>query len=379
MTALGDVIEIDDQTVLVLGQKLDFEHNQPDAANALVHRTGDTLVLVDTGVSAPFREALKAATARVGQWSRLVLLTTHGHTDHVGNNDLVDELHRELGVPVEHYVPAHDVAMMLDPVAYWDRAFSRVVGVVPLPAPPLLAAKKVVSLFQPMNPFGATTQLYEQRPLECIQIGTVRFSGWTFGDGAVRVLRSQGHCAGHVIVHLRDSKVVHLGDDGNGPCGPMPDADQFKIQNILGAVAALFDQGEADVLTDGHTFTVRSKAEALPYLDGLLDQAAKLQHAALALVDTGKPVQADEFTARFADAVAKLTDGGANPNPIFTGMMSINQLGELGLHADGKHEDTTWSRPALVNPEPVQGMPHGLAVIPAAAAMLRWKLHHNDR
>ena len=36
-------------------------------------------------------------------------------------------------------------------------------------------------------------------------------------------------------------------------------------------------------------------------------------------------------------------------------------------------------RPALVDPEPVSGVPHGLAVLPAAAAMLRWKLHGNNR
>jgi hypothetical protein len=43
VTALGDVIEIDDRTALVLGQELDFEHDQPDVANALLHRSGDTL------------------------------------------------------------------------------------------------------------------------------------------------------------------------------------------------------------------------------------------------------------------------------------------------------------------------------------------------
>ena len=379
MTALGDVIEIDDRTALVLGQELDFAHDQPDVANALLHRSGDTLVLVDTGVTLRFREALKAATRRVGEWGRLVVLTTHGHPDHVGNNDLADELHRELGVPVEHHVPARDLAQMLDPVAYWEHSFSRIAGVVPLPAPPSLAAHKIVSLFAPMRPFGATTRLYEQRPLERIRIGPVRFTGWTFADGAVRVLRSQGHCAGHVIVHLRDSKVVHLADEANGPCGPMPDADQFKIQNTLGAVATLFEQGEADVLTDGHTFSVRRAGEVVPFLDGLLDQAGELQAAAAALVDTGNPVRPDAFAARFAAAVAELTSGGANPNPIFTGMMAVNQLGELGLRPDGKHEDAAWSRPALVDPEPVSGMPHGLAVLPAAAAMLRWKLHGNDR
>jgi hypothetical protein len=42
--ALGDVLEIDDRTVLVFGQALDVAHDKPDAANALAHRAGSTPV-----------------------------------------------------------------------------------------------------------------------------------------------------------------------------------------------------------------------------------------------------------------------------------------------------------------------------------------------
>ena len=45
---LGDLVEIDDRTVLVIGQELDVAHEQPDVGHALVHRAGEYLVLVDT-------------------------------------------------------------------------------------------------------------------------------------------------------------------------------------------------------------------------------------------------------------------------------------------------------------------------------------------
>ncbi|MEU2428358.1 MBL fold metallo-hydrolase [Streptomyces sp. NPDC007861] len=351
MTALGDLIEIDDRTVLVLGQGLDFDHDQPDVANALVHRVGDTLVLVDTGVTAAFRAALREAAGRVGRWSRALVLTTHGHPDHVGNNDLADELADERGVPVEHYVPAPDLDQMRDPASYWTRSLERIAGVGPLPAPEL-AGSKVVSLFQPLRPFGATTRTYEQRPLERIRIGSLRCTGWTFADGAVRVLRSQGHCAGHVIVHLRDAGVLHLSDEGNGPCGAMADADQLKIQTALGAVALLFEEGAATVLTDGHTFAVRRGGEVVSYLDGLLEQAAALQEAALGLTGESGQVRPGAFTTRYAEAVAGLGVGGANPNAVFTAMMAVNQLRELGLRPESGGVDAPWSRPVLQNPAP---------------------------
>ncbi|MFI6150374.1 MBL fold metallo-hydrolase [Streptomyces sp. NPDC051109] len=343
MAALGELIGIDDRTVLVLGQELDVERGQPDVGNALVHRAGDTLVVVDTGVTAAFRAALREAMDRVGPWSRALFLTTHGHPDHVANNDLADEL----GVPVEHCVPAPDLDQMRDPDSYWVRSFERIAGAAPLP-PPALAGPRLVSLFQPYRPFGATTRTYEERPLERIRIGSARFTGWTFAHGAVRVLRSQGHCAGHVIVHLRDSGVLHLSDEANGACGAMADADQLKIQSVLGAVALLFEEGEAAFLTDGHTFAVRRGAETVvPYLDGLLEQAAALQAAALELAGGDGPVRPGEFTARYAEACAELGAGGANPSVMFTAMMAVNQLRELGLRPESAEADAPWSRPAL--------------------------------
>ena len=146
--ALGDIVEIDGRTVLVLGQELDIDKGRPDAGNALLHRVEDTLFLVDTGVTKEFRDALTRAIERVGPWQKLVLLTTHGHVDHIGNNDLPDEWAATRDITVEHYVPAYDVPQMVDPQRYWKATFDRVVGVTPLPAPPSLVANTVVSLFQ---------------------------------------------------------------------------------------------------------------------------------------------------------------------------------------------------------------------------------------
>lgn len=378
-TPLGTTVEIDDRTVLVTGQELDVAHEQPDVGHALVHRTGDTLVLVDTGVTEAFRAALKGAVDRVGPWSRLLLLTTHGHTDHVGNNDLVDELAAERGVPAEHYVPARDLAQMAHPVTYWERAFAGISGVAPMPAPPALSARKVVSLFQPLHPFGATTQAYEERPLERLALGPVRMTGWSFADGAVRVLRSQGHTAGHVVVHLRDAGLVHLGDEANGGCGAMPDADQLKLQTVLGAVATAVGEGAVTTVTQAHDATVRRGADAVAHLDELVDQGVALQEAALDVTAGHEAVDPHRFTEDITRRLAEIGGGGPNPNPVFTGMMSVNLLAEIGLHPDHEHGDRPWFRPAREDPAPVAGMPHGLALLPAAAAMAGWKLRGRDR
>ncbi|ODU28459.1 MAG: hypothetical protein ABT15_30945 [Pseudonocardia sp. SCN 73-27] len=70
--------------------------------------------------------------------------------------------------------------------------------------------------------------------------------------------------------------------------------------------------------------------------------------------------------------------GEATPDAMFTAM-STNQLREIGLRPESGASDAPWSRPALDNPAPVDGMPHGLRLVPAAAAMLWWKLEGRDR
>lgn len=133
----------------------------------------------------------------------------------------------------------------------------------------------------------------------------------------------------------------------------MADADQLKIQTVLGAVALLFKEGEAALLTDGHTFAVRRGAEVASHLDGLLEQATALQEAALRLTRDSRQVRPSAFTTRYAEAVAELGASGVNPNAMFTAMTAVNQLRELGLRPESGGVDAPWSRPTLQNPAPV--------------------------
>jgi hypothetical protein len=66
---------------------------------------------------------------------------------------------------------------------------------------------------------------------------------------------------------------------------------------------------------------------------------------------------AERFRRRYADALVEIGVGGANPNPIFTGMMAANQLREIGLRPESGGVDAPWSRPSLDNPAVVAAMP----------------------
>ena len=67
----------------------------------------------------------------------------------------------------------------------------------------------------------------------------------------------------------------------------------------------------------------------------------------------------------------------AAPNPVFAAMIAVNELREAGLVR--RQREGSWDRPTLTNPAPVSAKPHGLAMVPAAAEMLRWKLRRAPR
>ena len=354
-TTLGTVQRIDDRTVLVLGQDLNVAANQPDVANVLLHRVGRTLFMIDTGVTVEFRAAVKNAVDLVGQWDRLVVLITHGHPDHVGNNDLADELAHERGIPAEVLVPAADLRQMQNPQAYWKSQLDRVPGLAPLPASPGLAAVKITSLFEPYHPFSDHTHTDEQTPPEAIIIGSRRFVGWTFADGAVAVLRSQGHCAGHVVAYLRDNKLLHIGDEVNGPCPVMADADQHKLTEIHTAALALINNGAITHLTDGHTFTVRDAATAATRLRQLLDHSLALQTAATDLTDGQAHIRGADFAAGLTRCYDELGVHSANPNPVFLGMMAAAHLQRLGYTRNAL--STEWHAPHFTARSPHPSRP----------------------
>lgn len=321
---------------------------QPDVCNVIVHRTGDLLVIVDSGVTSTIRDAIRSAAEDLAPWSKILLLTTHGHVDHVGNNDIVKDLGAELNPSdVRHFVSVHDVDQYHDDgLSYWTTSLARISGLVPGFEDPAAAARGLISMFQPFVPITEITRTYEELPLEHLRIGSQHMSGWSFGDGAVQVIRTRGHCAGQVIVHLPEARLLHLSDEPNGPCGAMHDANQMNIFAAAAQALTLVETGGVDFVTEGHAFDVFDRPTAARRLTALLDQASALDGAAQELL-TDEIDDLPAFVEAFVARAQQIGVAGANPNPMFFTMMAIAKLRELGLVAKGEGSQQTWSRPVL--------------------------------
>ena len=345
---LGEQIEIDARTRLIMGQELDMRARQPDVCNVIVHRAGDVLVLIDSGVTSTIRDAIRSAAEDIAPWSKILLLTTHGHPDHVGNNDIVKDLGAQLDrADVRHFVSAHDAGQYQDNgLSYWTTSLKRVSGLVSGFEDPVAAARRLLGMFQPMVPITDITRTYEELPMEHLRVGSLHMSGWSFADGAVQVIRTHGHCAGQVVVHLPKARLLHLSDEPNGPCGAMHDASQMNIFAALAQVLTLVETDAVGLVTEGHRFEVYDRPAAAEQLSQLLDQAAALDAATQELLTEGIDDVA-AFVNSFAASSQELGVQGANPNPMFSTMMAMAKLRELGLVATGEGSNQRWSRPVL--------------------------------
>ena len=325
----GEIVEVAPNVELVGGRPLDIQKGEVDVANALLYKSGSTLVVVDTGGTAGFVRYLDAAAKRLMPFDRAVLVNTHGHADHVGNNAWIDTL----GVPAEHFISAHDLTLMRDQIGYFSRAFDEVGPYIPDAPPGRVFAQQLIDLFGGLHTETRSLTLLELLPLVPIDIGGTSWDGWSLLDGNVLVLRTSGHTAGHVAVYLPGPKLLHLADETTGFYQTFPDADAAANLLTLQRAANAVRSGAVTALTDGHSFSIHRGDEAVAFLTGLINGAIAYDAAVTRVLNE----HADGIT--IADLVSELAGApemanaprGANDIPIFKYMQIVNKLRELGI------------------------------------------------
>lgn len=325
----GDIIEVAPNVELVGGRPLDIQQGEIDVANALLYKSDSTLVVIDTGGTAGFIQYLNAAAKRLMPFDRAVLINTHGHADHVGNNAWIDKL----GVPAEHFISAHDLTLMRDQVGYFTDAFDEVGPYLPDAPPGRVFAQQLIDLFGGLDTETKSLTLFESLPLAPIDIGGTSWDGWSLLDGNVLVLRTSGHTAGHVAVYLPGPKVLHLADETTGFYQTFPDAAAAANLLTLQRAANAVRNGAVTALTDGHSFSIHRGDEAVAFLTGLINGAIAYDTAVTRVLNE----HADGITV--ADLVSEVAEApemsnapsGANNIPIFKYMQIVNKLRELGI------------------------------------------------
>lgn len=293
----GAVHRISPALSLVEGHHPHNLWDDPDIPTIAIYRSGARLYLLDSGVGPEQRDAI-LALAREGAQSEVILLNSHGHLDHMGNNDVLADVAAsarrhylprdarpgldfqsfflamyQRGIPYFDYLsgltlPPADVASLLralgadvgltaEDVAQLGARIAQL-GIAPALSAfiPSIVVDILLQTYPPIFPSIETMADYEELgPATPIRIGDTNWSGWTFlGDDGlpdVQVLESRGHSAGGVVFYLPRERYLLLADETTSV--PIwADSDPRNTIATAGKAIALIESGHVDALCAGH-------------------------------------------------------------------------------------------------------------------------------
>jgi len=110
----GDIVSLAKDLWLVLGDM------PADVPNVLIYRKGDRLYLLDSGAGPIIRASILHVLHDIGPVRSFTLLNSHGHADHVGNNDVIRLAQAK---ETHHYIAEAGLAL-LDAPSYFATQFS---------------------------------------------------------------------------------------------------------------------------------------------------------------------------------------------------------------------------------------------------------------
>jgi glyoxylase-like metal-dependent hydrolase (beta-lactamase superfamily II) len=101
----GTIHNVADDLHLIEGHHPHTMWDDPDLPTIAVYRAGRRLYLLDTGAGPEQREAIRSLARRYYDVvDEVVLLNSQGHVDHLGNNDVLQEIAD--GKARRHHIPA---------------------------------------------------------------------------------------------------------------------------------------------------------------------------------------------------------------------------------------------------------------------------------
>lgn len=338
--AFCQVVEVAPNTLVIGGLPLDLDNGQPDVSNTVIYRTGDTIYFLDSGATPRFRSTLLEAARSLGSVTRAVLINTHGHVDHNGNNDLLVDLDV---TEREHYISERDIVKMPG-VDFFVEGVAAGAPYFPVPNPVEEFAARTFSLFQPYNPSVETVTPLERLPLDTFEIGGVAWAGWRFGNDVV-VLRTFGHTPGSVMVYLPDPKLLFTGDETTAFFPVWPDGDSVKVYDVFMRVLEMIERGAVQVLIESHNHHILRGAEGAAQMRSLIDSWIRYEqviHRLLAAAPNGLLLE-ELLQALRADAEVGPERQG---DSLFWRLTLLNKLREMrARQSDAGSPQTRFSLP----------------------------------
>ena len=269
---LGEIVAISENTLLIEGQEPRSILIEPDIANVVAHKAGSTLFIIDTGCTPPMREAIHRAAAMLRPFDRCVLLNSHGHPDHTGNNGIIEEIE----APVKEHFISRPGMPLLDFERYFMekyRDISRYYHYLEGPRFPysifagavkalgrfngdlaFLPVKKSLNKFKPWDR-SSRLEFFESSDSRKLANSLNGWNGWILHD-SVCAMEARGHSPDEIVFYLPGDETLVLADEAFPFFNCWPDSNSAAVRNTLRRSLEMARRGDVKTLVTGHDHTL---------------------------------------------------------------------------------------------------------------------------
>jgi glyoxylase-like metal-dependent hydrolase (beta-lactamase superfamily II) len=377
-----DIHSLASNLVVIEGRHPTLLWEACDVPSIVVYRAARTLYVLDTGVGPEQRTVLEAQIASLGQGAEeIVLVNSHGHFDHLGNNDLVQRasIPRKRHLISKESAPNADIRTELFEMYGRGKDYFSYIDGLPLPADkisgllkalgaPSIAPATLEELGGKIRESGVLPALNNFMPsivvdvlmatypavfpsLETmtfledisapasIEIAGVQWIGWSLDGEAseVYVLRSGGHSRGGVVFYIPEHKFLMLADESTSV--PIwPDTDPRRVIGTAQKALTMLNNGGLKWLCAGHfpMVPLNEPKELQASLQRVLGQAAQFSEAIekeVAAHPEGLTVdELYEALRQDIPSTSYLTFLITNQFPVFSTFMKLTLLNHLLLY-----------------------------------------------
>ncbi len=295
----GDIMQLANNLWIIVGD------GPKDCPNVVVYQAADRMYVMDSGAGPVIRASIIEVMQEAGPLQTFTLLNSHGHADHVGNNDVIKIAQAR---EKHHYFSISGLSL-LDPVPYFTDLFLQLSATYdPLAAyrtdrlkwqflkliretVGLFAGEKAaitaiwsiyIRNFQPFHPSRETMEFYETLPRQTITIGGVKWTGWVLGANDVWVLEERAHTSDEVLFYIPEHKLLFTADLTFPMFPTFPDTNGNLTKEMLQRCYDMASAGAVSLLINSHTLSpavFRGQNEAVQSLSTLLVEHDRFQIA----------------------------------------------------------------------------------------------------
>ena len=290
LATYGTLHTLAPHTYLLEGKASSNILTEADIPNIVLHRSKDTLYILDTGSSPDFKAKALLAIDKLSPFKKVVLLSSNGHPDYVANNDIIshlqssEKLHlisnesRHTLPHLQYYleslqIPTQNLTYLdglpispeflesLSP-GKWEKT-SRALGESPANQAfnrfiPYLFLS-FIEQYQPIQSTSSHTQYFENTPKETLTIGKKEWSGWNIDD-AIYVLEARGSSRDGLLFYLPKEKILYVGNELT--IFPMwKDAKPMLSRELIKTYLSMLEEGSVEQFFGGSLHQVHSSPE----------------------------------------------------------------------------------------------------------------------